>query len=135
MRECLWCGLKFDEPESHKPQAQQPIGCICPPTSEWLPSPARVSSAKMRSEVDPYAVEWLRNLIKSGKLPDGEINGNPIEKLTAREINGFDQYHLAAIRLSMTNNRTNMTPLWFWEWDIWADCVPTEANRRGAFVI
>lgn len=48
------------------------------------------------NEVDPYAAEWLRNLIKAGELPDGEVDERSIVDVRGRDLNGFDQCHFFA---------------------------------------
>ena len=45
---------------------------------------------------DPFACEWLRNLIAAGHLPDGDVDGRPIEEVSADDIRGYSAVHLFA---------------------------------------
>jgi DNA (cytosine-5)-methyltransferase 1 len=48
------------------------------------------------NENDPYAAEWLRNLIKSGEIADGEVDTRSIEDVTPNDLRGFTQFHFFA---------------------------------------
>ena len=48
------------------------------------------------NEIDPFCVEWLRNLIKEGHLPDGIVDDRSIEDVTPADLAGFDQCHFFA---------------------------------------
>ena len=48
------------------------------------------------NEIDPFCVEWLRNLIKEGHLPDGIVDDRSIEDVTPADLEGFDQCHFFA---------------------------------------
>jgi DNA (cytosine-5)-methyltransferase 1 len=48
------------------------------------------------NEIDPYAVEWLRNLIKKGLIADGEVDTRSIVDVRPDDLAGFDQCHFFA---------------------------------------
>lgn len=48
------------------------------------------------NEIDPYAAEWLRNLIKAGHIADGIVDTRRIEDVTASDLVGFTQCHFFA---------------------------------------
>lgn len=48
------------------------------------------------NEIDPYAAQWLRNLIKAGHIADGEVDERSIEDVRPNELAGFTQCHFFA---------------------------------------
>jgi len=42
---------------------------------------------------DPYCAAWLRNLIKAGHIPPGDVDERDIRDVTADELQGFSQHH------------------------------------------
>jgi DNA (cytosine-5)-methyltransferase 1 len=48
------------------------------------------------NEFDPYAAQWLRNLIAAGHIAPGEVDDRSILDVTADELSGFDQCHFFA---------------------------------------
>jgi len=48
------------------------------------------------NEIDPYAAAWLRNLIKAGLIPDGEVSTKSIVDIRPSDLVGFQQVHLFA---------------------------------------
>lgn len=48
------------------------------------------------NEIEPYAVEWLRNLIDADAIADGEVDVRPIEELVASDLDGSVQAHFFA---------------------------------------
>jgi DNA (cytosine-5)-methyltransferase 1 len=48
------------------------------------------------NEFEPYAAEWLRNLIKAGYIPDGEVDTRSIVDVQPLELRGFTQCHFFA---------------------------------------
>ena len=48
------------------------------------------------NEIDPYAAEWLRNLIKAGHIADGEVDTRSIVVVQPDELKGFTQCHFFA---------------------------------------
>jgi len=48
------------------------------------------------NEIDPYAAQWLRNLIKAGHIAPGEVDERSIEDVEAEDLKGFTQCHFFA---------------------------------------
>jgi DNA (cytosine-5)-methyltransferase 1 len=48
------------------------------------------------NEIDPYAAQWLRNLIAAGHLPAGHVDERSIEDVTPADLAGFTQCHFFA---------------------------------------
>ena len=48
------------------------------------------------NEIDPYAAEWLRNLIKSGHIADGVVDERSISDVRPEELFEFTQCHFFA---------------------------------------
>jgi len=48
------------------------------------------------NEIDPYAAEWLRNLIKSGHIADGVVDDRSISDVRPEELFEFTQCHFFA---------------------------------------
>lgn len=45
------------------------------------------------NDIDPFACEWLRWLIKAGEIPDGDVDSRSICDITADEVRGYTQCH------------------------------------------
>lgn len=48
------------------------------------------------NEIDLYAAEWLRNLIKAGHIPDGEVDTRSIVDVAPDDLRAFTQCHFFA---------------------------------------
>lgn len=48
------------------------------------------------NENEPFAAQWLRNLISAGHIAGGDVDERDIRKVTARELAGYTQYHFFA---------------------------------------
>ncbi len=48
------------------------------------------------NEFDPYAAQWLRNLIKSGLIADGDVDDRSIRDVAAGDLKGYTQCHFFA---------------------------------------
>jgi DNA (cytosine-5)-methyltransferase 1 len=48
------------------------------------------------NEIEPYAAEWLRNLIKAGHIPHGEVDTRSIVDVRPADLAGFTQCHFFA---------------------------------------
>ena len=48
------------------------------------------------NEIDPFAAQWLRELIKAGHIADGVVDERSIEDVVPTELVGFKQCHLFA---------------------------------------
>ncbi|MDU3815775.1 MAG: DNA cytosine methyltransferase [Pantoea sp.] len=48
------------------------------------------------NEIDPYAAQWLRNLIEAGHIAPGIVDERSIEDVTPGDLRGFTQCHFFA---------------------------------------
>jgi len=48
------------------------------------------------NEIDPFAAQWLRNLIDAGRIAPGVVDNRSIEDVTPNDLRGFQQVHLFA---------------------------------------
>jgi DNA (cytosine-5)-methyltransferase 1 len=48
------------------------------------------------NEIEPYAAEWLRNLIKQGLIADGKVDERSIVDVQPDDLRGFTQCHFFA---------------------------------------
>jgi DNA (cytosine-5)-methyltransferase 1 len=48
------------------------------------------------NEIDPYAAQWLRNLIAAGHIAAGEVDERSIEDVRPDDLRGFNQCHFFA---------------------------------------
>lgn len=48
------------------------------------------------NEFDPRAAAWIKELIRSGLVPDGEVDTRSITEVNPHEIGGFIQHHFFA---------------------------------------
>lgn len=48
------------------------------------------------NENDPYAAQWLRNLIAAGHLPNGYVDERSITEVTALDLDNYDTCHFFA---------------------------------------
>lgn len=48
------------------------------------------------NEIDPFAAQWLRNLITGGHIAPGEVDERSIEDVTPDDLRGFTQCHFFA---------------------------------------
>lgn len=48
------------------------------------------------NEIDPFAAQWLRNLIDAGHIAPGVVDTRSIEEVTANDLKGFKQCHFFA---------------------------------------
>lgn len=48
------------------------------------------------NEIEPYAAQWLRNLIAKGLIADGEVDTRSIVDVSPDELRGFTQCHFFA---------------------------------------
>lgn len=45
------------------------------------------------NEIDPYAAQWLRNLISAGRIAPGDVDERDIRDVRADDVRGYDQCH------------------------------------------
>lgn len=48
------------------------------------------------NEIDPYAAQWLRNLIAAGHIAPGDVDERSIEDVTPNDLVGYTQCHFFA---------------------------------------
>ena len=48
------------------------------------------------NEFDPYAAQWLRNLIAAGHIAPGDVDERPIQEVKADDVKGYTQCHFFA---------------------------------------
>jgi len=48
------------------------------------------------NEWDKFCVQWLKNLIADGQLPDGDVDDRDIREIQARDLAGYTQCHFFA---------------------------------------
>ncbi|ELW9486298.1 DNA cytosine methyltransferase [Enterobacter hormaechei] len=53
-------------------------------------------TAAYYNEIDPFAAQWLRNLIAGGHIASGEVDERSIEDVTPDDLRGFTQCHFFA---------------------------------------
>jgi DNA (cytosine-5)-methyltransferase 1 len=57
---------------------------------------AEVDGRAYYNEVDPYAAQWLRNLIAAGHIAPGDVDERSIVDVRAGDLAGYTQHHLFA---------------------------------------
>ncbi|MEZ1326343.1 DNA cytosine methyltransferase [Enterobacter asburiae] len=55
-----------------------------------------MTPATYYNEIDPFAAQWLRNLIAGGHIAPGEVDERSIEDVTPDDLRGFTQCHFFA---------------------------------------
>lgn len=92
-----------------------------------------MTPAAYYNEIDPFAAQWLRNLIAAGHIAHGEVDERSIEDVTPDDLRGFTQCHFFAgiggwsyaLRLAgWPDNR----PIWTGS----CPCQPFSATGKGA---
>lgn len=48
------------------------------------------------NEIDPYAAQWLRNLIKAGHIASGDVDERSIRDVKSDDLRGYTQCHFFA---------------------------------------
>jgi len=48
------------------------------------------------NEIDPYAAQWLRNLISAGQIADGDVDERSIHDVQPEDLKGYKQCHFFA---------------------------------------
>lgn len=48
------------------------------------------------NEIDPYAAQWLRNLVSEGIIAPGDVDERPIQEVCAADLAGYAQCHFFA---------------------------------------
>jgi DNA (cytosine-5)-methyltransferase 1 len=55
-----------------------------------------LSNPHSRNEIDPYAAQWLRNLIAAGHIAPGDVDERSIVDVKADDLKGYTQCHFFA---------------------------------------
>lgn len=55
-----------------------------------------MTPAAYYNEIEPFAAQWLRNLIAAGHIAPGEVDERSIEDVTPDDLRGFTQCHFFA---------------------------------------
>ncbi|MFC2858988.1 hypothetical protein [Citrobacter farmeri] len=55
-----------------------------------------MTPAAYYNEIDPFAAQWLRNLIAGGHIAPGEVDERSIEDVIPDDLRGFTQCHFFA---------------------------------------
>jgi DNA (cytosine-5)-methyltransferase 1 len=85
------------------------------------------------NEIDPYAAQWLRNLISAGHIAPGVVDERSIEDIEPAELDGYTQCHffagigvwsLALRKAGWPDNR----PVWTGS----CPCQPFSSAGKGA---
>ena len=86
------------------------------------------------NEIEPYAAEWLRNLIAEGLIAPGDVDERSIEEVAPDELEGYTQCHFFA----GTGGWGHALRLAGWpdERPVWTGSVPCQplssaGQRRG----
>ena len=85
------------------------------------------------NEFDPYAAEWLRNLIKAGHIPNGEVDVRSIVDVQPDDLRGFTQCHFFA-GIAGWSHALRLAG-WDDEREIWTGscpCQPFSVAGKGA---
>lgn len=45
------------------------------------------------NDIEPYACQWIRNLIDAGEIPEGVVDGRSIKDIQPDELRGYKQCH------------------------------------------
>jgi len=84
------------------------------------------------NEINPFAAQWLRNLIKGGLIAPGDVDERSIEDVTPYEIRNYAQCHFfAGIGVW---SRALRSAGWWDERDVWTGscpCQPFSAAGKG----
>lgn len=48
------------------------------------------------NEIDPYAAQWLRNLIADGHIAAGDVDERDIRDVKPEDLRGYTQCHFFA---------------------------------------
>ncbi|MFA9597706.1 DNA cytosine methyltransferase [Citrobacter telavivensis] len=91
-----------------------------------------MTPAAYYNEIDPYAAQWLRNLIASGHIAPGEVDERSIEDVTPDDLRGFTQCHFfAGIGVWSHSLRLAGWPDYKQAWTGSCPCQPFSAAGKG----
>lgn len=97
-----------------------------------MPIKADKSLRAYYNEIDPFAAQWLRNLMAEGWITKGDVDERSIEDVLPNELAGYDRLHFFA-GIAVWDYALNQA-----EWgrgEIWTGscpCQPFSAAGQGA---
>jgi DNA (cytosine-5)-methyltransferase 1 len=84
------------------------------------------------NEIDPYAAQWLRNLIEAGHIAKGDVDERSIEDVAPSDLKGYTQCHFfAGIGVWSYALRLNQWPDKRQVWTGSCPCQPFSAVGKG----
>ena len=52
-----------------------------------------VSVAAYYNDIEPFCVDWLKELIRQGLIADGDVDDRSIEEVEPDDLRGYTQHH------------------------------------------